>query len=152
MQKLAPINKSAAVILRKARPVRPSITVPQGHTPCVGCSKTFSSEKLLKDHIQKNHPSLTDHRPLYFSTDDERTIGFDLIRTSHVMVSEEERIWLYTETNDRDILDMCPCCHLYHEENGGNSFFLYMASSQQQLERELYYAVLLILKPKGVNL
>jgi hypothetical protein len=152
MRKLTPINRSAAVVIRKASPVRQSTPVPKGHIPCIGCSRTFPSEKLLRDHIQTEHPSFAEHPPVNFSTDDERTIGFDLLELSSMKVTPEERQWIYSETNHRDILDMCPCCKLYHEENGNSSYFLYVALSQQQLERELYSAVLKILKPKRRNL
>jgi hypothetical protein len=148
MRKLTPINKSAAAVIRKASPVRKSTPVPRGHVPCVGCSQTFLSTKSLREHIQSDHPSLTNHPPVNFSTDDERTIGFNLLELSGVRLTPEEKEWIYSETNDRDILDMCACCKLYHEENSDNSYFLYVATSQQQFESELYSAVLGILKSK----
>jgi hypothetical protein len=122
--------------------------VPRGHVPCVGCSQTFLSTKSLREHIQSDHPSLNEQNPVNFSTDDERTIGFNLLELSGVRLTPEEKEWIYSETNDRDILDMCPCCKLYHEENGDSAYFLYVATSQHQLERELYFVVLEILKPK----
>ena len=146
MRKLHPINREAAMAVRRFPNPRPSLPVPKGHIPCIGCTHTFASEKLRQEHIQRDHPSLATHPPFHFSTGDERTIGFDLIDVSGVNVTEEEKSWLYSETNDRDILDMCPCCKLYHEQNSENAYFLYIASSQHQLVKELGYAVIKTLK------